>query len=252
MDRSRHTVTKYLNDKKNAQCIKYENDQASQSHDWSFVRSWIGKVWNWAQTTNHCSTFCLTESVGTSLHFLQKVLWRWQVWRTWYGQRNSVLGTVGRNLEDVILSNKRDQSNAMRSGDCTDNHTANGTSNFFRRMCCNAHMKHDKSETGLFREHFGCTEMLCSCSKTYYCYDRKSNKYKFSSQGLNKRILDDCGDGPLSKYRQVLNESVNVSSTNRGFRTTQHGVAMNEQSNKELSYFFPKGSVEDDGIHTKP
>ena len=54
--------------------------------------------------------------------------------------------------------------------------------------------------------------MLCLCSKTYRCYDRKSNKYKFSSEGLNKRPPEDCGDGPMSKYRKVLEEPVNVSS----------------------------------------
>ena len=91
--------------------------------------------------------------------------------------------------------------------------------NFFPRTCCNAHKKHDKGEPGLFKEEFRCSEMLCLCRKTYCCYNRKSNKYKFSSKGLNKRNLEDCGDGPMSKYRKVLDEAVNVTSTNRGFRT---------------------------------
>ena len=49
--------------------------------------------------------------------------------------------------------------------------------------------KHDKREPGLFKEEFRCTEMLCLCSKTYCCYDNKSDKFKFSSKGLNKRVL---------------------------------------------------------------
>ena len=64
--------------------------------------------------------------------------------------------------------------------------------------------KHDKRESGLFKEEFRCTEMLCLCSKTYCCYDNKSDKFKFSSKGLNKRVLEDSGDGPLAKYRRVL------------------------------------------------
>ena len=36
-------------------------------------------------------------------------------------------------------------------------------------------------EPGLFKEEFKCTEMLCLCSKTYCCYDNKSDKFKFSS-----------------------------------------------------------------------
>ena len=76
--------------------------------------------------------------------------------------------------------------------------------------------------------------------------------YKFSSKRLNKRTLEDCGDGgPLSKYRKVLEESVNVTSTNRGFRTIQHSFAMYEQTKKGLSYFYPKRILEEDGIHTK-
>ena len=95
--------------------------------------------------------------------------------------------------------------------------------------------------------------MLCLCSRTYCCYDRKSNKYKFSSKGLNKRTLEDCGDGPMSKYRKVLEEAVNVTSTNRGFRTMTHSVvATYEQTKKGLSYFYHKRLVEEYDIHTKP
>ena len=84
------------------------------------------------------------------------------------------------------------------------------------------------------------------------CYDKQTNKYKFSSKGLNKRTLEDCGNGPMSKYRKVLEESVNVTSTNIGFRTIQHSVATYEQTKEGLFYFYPKRIVEEDGIHTKP
>ena len=95
--------------------------------------------------------------------------------------------------------------------------------------------------------------MLCLCCKTFCCYDKHTNKYKFSSKGLNKRTLEDCGDdGPMSKYRKVLEESVHVTSTKRGFRTIQHIVATYEQTKKGLSYFYPKRLVRENGIHTKP
>ena len=132
------------------------------------------------------------------------------------------------NLEDIILPEKRNEWEAIRLRDCTDSFTANATGNFFPRTCCSAHNKHDKRQPGLFKEEFRCTEMFCLCSKTYCCYDRKSNKYKFSSKGLNKRTLEDCGDGPMTKYRKVLEEAVNVTSTNRGFRTMKHSVATYE------------------------
>ena len=118
--------------------------------------------------------------------------------------------------------------------------------------CCVKHKKHDKREPGPFKEEFRCTEMLCLCSSTYCCYDVTSNTLKNSSKILNKRVLEQSGDGPLEKYRRVLNEKVNVTSDNRGFRTNNHSVATYEQVKKGLSYFYPKRIVESDGIHTQP
>ena len=55
----------------------------------------------------------------------------------------------------------------------------------------------------------------------------------------------------MSKHRKVLEEAVNVTSTNRRFRTIQHSVATYEQTKKGLSYFYPKRIVEEGGIHTR-
>ena len=99
-------------------------------------------------------------------------------------------------LEGVIFPEKRAEWDQLRSN-CTDDFTGNATDNFVPRTCCNAHMKHDEREPGLINEDFRCAEMLCLCSKTYCCYDGKSNKNKFGSKGLNKRTLEDCGDGAM-------------------------------------------------------
>ena len=162
------------------------------------------------------------------------------------------LGLSEENLEDVIIPEKRAQWNQLRSTDCNDNFTANATDKFFPRTYCYAHKKHDKREPGLFKEEFRCAKMLCLCNKTFCCHDKQTNKYKFSSKGLNKRTLEHCGDGPMSKYRKVLEESVNITSTNRGFRTVQHSVARYEQTKKGLSYFYLKRMVEEGRIPTKP
>ena len=136
------------------------------------------------------------------------------------------------DLEDIILPEKRNELEAKRSRDCTESFTANATGNFFPRTCCTAHTKHDKREPALFKEKFRCSEILCLCSKTDCSYDRKSNKYKSSSEGLKKITLEDCGDGPMPKYRKVLEEAVKVTSTNRGFRTMKHSVETYEQTNQ--------------------
>ena len=123
----------------------------------------------------------------------------------------------------------------MRTEDCKDEFTANATNNFFPRTCFTKHIKHDKRDPGRFKEEFRCTKLLCFCSKTYCCFDSNSSKYKFSSKGLNIRTLEDCGDGPMAKYRKVLDELVKVASINRGFQTLHHSVATYEQTKKGLS-----------------
>ena len=157
------------------------------------------------------------------------------------------------SLEDVIVPDKRAAWDRLHSKDWADNFTENEPDNFFPRTCCNALRKHHKRKPGLFKDEFKCAKMLCLCSKTYCCYDKQANKYKFNSERHKKRTLQDSDDGgPMSKYRKVLEESVNVTSTNTGFRTIQHSVATYEQRKKRLFYFCPKRRVEEDGIHTKP
>ena len=76
-------------------------------------------------------------------------------------------------------------------------------------------------------------------------------KIEFSSEGLNKGVLEQSGDGPPEKYRRVLHEKVNVTSNNRGFRANSHSVASYEQLMKGLPYFYSKRTVETDRIHTQ-
>ena len=124
------------------------------------------------------------------------------------------LALAEKELEDCIRPEIRAECQRLRSNYCVDNFTADAVANFFPRTCCVKHKQHDTIDE---EEEFRCTEMLCLCSKTYCCYDVTSNKLNFSCKGLNKRVLDQSGDGPLEKYRRVLNDKVNVTSNNRGF-----------------------------------
>ena len=256
MDRSRHTVTKYLNDEKTNSAFKSKmfkqlNHITDQPYEVEIVKPEIehrgllivgffilqyAKLRMLELYNNFFKNFCDTDKYE-ELEMDTDCLY---------------IALFEENLEDVILPEKRAEWDQLLSKDCTDNFTANATDNSFPKICCNAHKKHDSREPGLFKEEFSCAEMLRLCSKIYCCYDRKSNKYRFSSKGLIKRTLEDCGDGPVWKYRKVLQEAVNVTSTNRGFRTIQHSVATYEQTKEALSYFCPKRIVEEDGMHTKP
>ena len=150
----------------------------------------------------------------------------------------------------IVSEQQRKKMKSLRSRDCTEELSAGSTTNFLPRTCCAKHKKHDKREPGLFKEEFRYIKMICLCGKTYCCYDSQSNKFKFSCKGLNKRTLEDSGDGLLSKYRKVLEEVI-VTSTNRSFRTKQHAVATYEQTKKGLSYFYPVRNVQRGGIHTR-
>ena len=147
------------------------------------------------------------------------------------------LALAENELEDCIRPEMRAEWKSLRSNDCANNFTADAVASFFPRICCVKHKQHDKREPGLFKEEFRCTEILCLYSKTYCCYDVTSTKPKFSSTGLNKRVLEQGGDGPLEKYRRALNERSKVTTKKRGCRSKYHSVATYEQVKKGLSYF---------------
>ena len=256
MDRSRHTVAKYLSDEKthgatNTKVFKrldhindqlYEVEMAKAEIElrepiivWFFILQYaklrmLELYYNFFDRFCDVNKFEELEMDTDSLY----------------------LALSEKELYDCIREESKADWRLWRTEDCKNHFRANATTTFFPRTCCTKHIKHDKREPGLFKEEFRCTEMLSLCSKTYCCYDSNSNKYKFSSKGLNKRTLEDCGDGPMTKYRKVLNEFTNVTSTNMGFRTADHSVATYEQTKKGLSYFYPKRFVPDDGIHTRP
>ena len=145
------------------------------------------------------------------------------------------LALAEKELEHCIKPEMRPEWQNSRSFDSVESLTAVAVASFFPRTGCVKHKQHDKGEPVLCKEEFRCTEMFCICSNTYCCYDITSNKLKLSSKGLNKRKLEQGGDGPLEKYRRVLNEKVNVTSNNRGLRTNNHIVATYEQVKKALS-----------------
>ena len=257
MDRSRHTVTKYLTHDKarsaiNSKMFRRPNHVTDQLYEVELVKPEIEH-----REPIIVGFFILQNAKQKILelyyNFLKKFCDTDKYDELEMDTDSLYLALSEENLEDVILPGKRAEWSLLRSKNCTDNFTANATDNSFPRTCCNIHKKHDKSEPGLFKEERRCAELLCFCSKTNCYYDQQTNKYKFSSKGLNKRTLEDCGDGgPMSKYRKVLEEAVDVTLTNRAFRTIQHSVATYEQTKKGLSYFYPKRTVEQNGIHTKP
>ena len=191
MDRSRHTVTKYLNDGKthgaiNTKIFKRLDHINDQLYEVELAKAEI----------EH------REPIIVGFFILQyaklRLLELYYIFFERFCDVNK-FEELGRDIDSLYLalSEKelydciREESKAewglLRTKDCKDDFTANATNNFFPRTCCTKHIKHDKREPGLFKEEFRCTEMLCLCSKTYCCHDSNSNKYKFSSKDLSKK-----------------------------------------------------------------
>ena len=255
MDRSRHTVSKYLNDEKTQGAINTKFFKRLDHINDQFYEVELAKA-----EIEH------REPIIVGLFILQYAKLRMLELHYNFFERfcdvnkfeelqmdtdSLYLALSEKELYDCIREKSKAEWNQLRTEDCKDDLAANAATNFFPRTCCTKHIKLDKREPGLFNEEFRCTERLCLCSKTYCCYDSKSNKYKFSSKGLHKRTLEDCGGGPMAKYRKVLDEFNNVTSTNRRFRTVHHSVATYEQTKKGLTYFYPKRIVDADGIQTR-
>ena len=245
MDRSRHTITKYLGDEKTQKAI---NETFFKRLN--VVKKDLYEVELLKSTIEHrepiiVGFFILQNAKLRMLelyyNFFHKFCDENKFEELEMDTDSLYLALAEDNLDDCILPEKKAQWTLIRRNDCRDDFIADADKKFFPRTCCAVHKKHDKREPGLFKEEFRCTEMLCLCSKTYCCYDSKSDKFKFSSKGLNKRTLEDTGDGPMSKYRQVLDKAVNLKSTNRGFKTSNHLVGTYEQTKKNSVTFTRKG-----------
>ena len=242
MDRSRHTITKYLGNEKTYKAINEKFFKRLNN-----VKKHLYEVELLKSTIEH------REPIIVGFFILQYAKLRmlelnYNIFHKYCDEikfeelemdtDSLYLALAEDNLDDCILPEKKAQWTLSRRNYCRDDFIADADKIFFPRTCCAVHKKHDKRESGFFKEEFRRTEMLCLCSKTYCCYDSKSDKFKFSNQGLNKRTLEDTGDGSMSKYRRVLDEAVNLKSTNRGFKNSNHLVGTYEQTKKRLSYFY--------------
>ena len=256
MDRSRHTVTKYLSDEKthgaiNTKLFKRLDHINDQLYEVKLAKAEIEH-----RELIIVGLFILQYAKLRMLEFYYNFFERFcdvnKFEELEMDTDSLYLALSEQKLYDCIREESKVEWELLRTEDCKDDFTANARTSLFPRTCCAKHKKHDKREPGLFKEEFRCSEKLCSCTKTCCCYDSNSNKYKCSSKGLNKGTLEDFGDGPMAKYRKVLDELINVTSTNRGFRTVHHSVATYEQTKKGLTYFYPQRIVDFDGIHTRP
>ena len=110
------------------------------------------------------------------------------------------LALAEESLYDCIQPQKRDIWEKMGENDCRDSFKADAKSKFLPRTCCSIHKKRNL------------------CAQKCYVYVAKLNAAKTTSQTSSNSVVKVCtkesGDGTMSKYRRVLDEAVNFTSTN--------------------------------------
>ena len=209
--RSRHTVTKYLGDQKLHAAVSSKLFKRLDHMNISLYEVELAKA-----KIEH------KEPIIVGFFFLQNAKLRmlqlyYNFFTTLCDENNfeelemhtdwMYLTLDGKELEDCRRPEMRAEWQRLRSDDYVDSFTADSVAIFFPQTCCVKHKKkHDKREPGRFRGEFRCTDMLCLCSQTNCCYDVSSNKLKIGSKRLSNRLPEQNGDGPLEKYRRVLNE----------------------------------------------
>ena len=191
MDRSRHTITKYLN-----------NEKTHKAFSEPLFKSLNTGAKNFYEVELLKSTIEDREPIIVGFFILQYAKLRMlELYYNFFDKFCDVnilegmemdtgslcLALAEENLYDCIQPEKRDIWEKIRENDCKDSFKADAKSNFFPRTCCSIHKSMISRSRDCSKRNL---EMLCLCSKTYCCYDNKSDQFKFSSKGLNKRVLE--------------------------------------------------------------
>ena len=161
MDRSRHTVTKYLNDEKtqgaintkffkrlhhiNDQLYEVELAKAEIEHREPIIVGFfilqyaklrmLELYYNFFERICDVNTFEELEMDTDSLY----------------------LAVSEKELYDCIREESKAEWELTRTEDCKDEFTTNAKTKFFPGTCCTKHMKNDKREPGFFKEEFCCS-----------------------------------------------------------------------------------------------
>ena len=125
VDRSRHTVTKFLSDEKTHGAINTRFFKRLDHINGQLYEVELAKA-------DDVSKIEELEMDTDSLY----------------------LALSEKELYDCIREESKVECELMRTEDCKGDFTANATTNFFPRTCCAKHKKHDKREPGLFKEDF--------------------------------------------------------------------------------------------------
>ena len=173
MDGSRHTVTKYLSDEKTHAAINSKLFKKLDHMNYSLYEVEFAKAEIDYKEPIFVGFFILQYAKLPKLELYYNFFTRFcdvnKFEELEMDTDSLYLALPEKELEDCIRPEMRAEWQKLRSNDFFDSFTADAVANFFSRTCCVKHKQRQKREPGLFKEQFGCTEMLCLCSETYCC-----------------------------------------------------------------------------------
>ena len=156
MDRSRHSITKYLNNEKTHRAITEPLFKRLTTFEKDLCEVKLSK-----------STIEHREPIIVGFFILQYAKLRMlEIYYNFFEKFCDVnkfeeleidtdsldLALAEENLYDCIQPDKRAAWGKMRENDCRDSFKADAKSNFFPQTCCSNHKNADKRETGFFKE----------------------------------------------------------------------------------------------------
>ena len=192
MDRSRHTVTKYLNDKKTHGAI---NTKFFKRLD--YIIDQLYEVELAKAEVEH------REPIIVEFFILQYVKLRiLELYYIFFQRLYDVnkfeelekdtdslyLALSEKELYDCIREESKAEWEVMRTEDCKDDFTANATTNFVPRTCCTEHKKHDKREPGFFKEEFPCRECCVYAVRSIVVMTPIPTNTNFAAKAQTKNV----------------------------------------------------------------
>ena len=160
---------------------------------------------------------------------------------------SAYIAITDKKLGQVVKKDKKKNYLNLIYNQCTETHDDDFLhQQWFPRDCCDKHRAHDKRTPGLFKLEAEGDEMIALSSKPYIL--KSATDEKIGCKGVNQNSLIN----PILLYRNVLQNQISISGSNKGFRSKNNTIFTYEQSRAGLTYFYCKREVLSDGVSTKP
>ena len=171
MDRSQHTVTKYITDEKTHAAINSNLFKKLDHVNNSLIEVELAKAQIKHKEPIIVVFFILQCAKLRMLELYYNCFTRFcdiNKFEVLEMDTDSLYFAIAeKELEDCVRPEMRAEGQRLRSKDCVNSLISDAVADFFPRTRCVKRKQHDKREPGLYKEELRRMEMLCLCSKKY-------------------------------------------------------------------------------------